>query len=81
MHLPQIHTSFPKWAQSDNVWNQYVGCNQQGKLERIWIAVTLLGTETECITQTQNSVFSLNIALNSHYAWKYVSALSALTSL
>lgn len=81
MYLPQNHTSFPKQAQSDKIWNQYVGCNQQEKLERIWIPVTLLGTEAECITQTQNSVFLLNIALNSRYAWKYVSALSALTSL
>ena len=57
MYLPQNHTSFPKQAQSDKIWNQYVGCNQQEKLERIWIPVTLLGMEAEFITQTQNSVF------------------------
>lgn len=81
MYLPQKHTSFPKQAQSDKIWNHWVGCDQQEKLERIWILVTLLGMEAEYIPQTQNSVFLLNIALNSHCAWKYVSALSALTSL
>lgn len=45
-----------------------MGCDQQEKLERIWILVTLLGKEKECIPQTQNSVFLLNIALNSHCA-------------
>lgn len=80
MYLPQKHTSFPKQAQSDKIWNQCVGCDQQ-KLERIWILGTLLDMEAECIPQTQNSVFLLNIAQNSHCAWKYVSALSALTSL
>lgn len=68
MHLPQKHTSFPKQAQSDKIWNQCMGCDQQEKLERTWILVTLLGKEKECIPQTQNSVFLLNIALNSHCA-------------
>lgn len=81
MYLPQKCISFPKQAHSDKTWNQCVGCDQQEKLERIWILVTVLGTEAESIPQTQNSVFLLNIALNSHCAWKYVSALSALTSL
>lgn len=80
-YLPQTHTFFLKQAQPGNIWNQYVGCNHEEKLERIWIPVTLLGTEAAWITQAQNSVFLLNIALNSRYAWKHVSALSALTSL
>ena len=43
MYLPQNHIPFPKQAHSDKILNQYVGCNQQEKLERICIPVTLFG--------------------------------------